>query len=95
MQDMSTRLQHSPGKAVLCMSSGTAFIAGTDILMKHLAADHSLPAILWVRNLMILLAMYALLRHSGEGSRPCRASDSPPSGAGPTRLDVRGPGGLA
>jgi drug/metabolite transporter (DMT)-like permease len=63
---MSTRLQHSPGKAILCMSSGTAFIAGTDILMKHLAADHSLPAILWVRNLMILLAMYMLLHRSGE-----------------------------
>lgn len=66
MAGMSSRLQHAPGRAVLSMSIGTAFIAGTDIMMKHLAADHSLPAILWVRNLMILLAMYALLRRSGE-----------------------------
>lgn len=48
------------------MTAGTAFIASTDIVMKHLAADHSLPAIMWVRNLMILVAMYALLRRSGE-----------------------------
>lgn len=63
---MSTRLQYSPVRAVLCMGAGTALVAGTDIVMKHLSADHSLPAILWVRNLMIMLVMYGLLRHGGE-----------------------------
>lgn len=63
---MSGRLQHSPARAILCMGAGTAFIAGTDIVMKHLAADHSLPAILWVRNLMIMAVMYGLLRRAGE-----------------------------
>lgn len=63
---MTARVQYSPARALLCMTIGTAFIAGTDVVMKHLAADHSLPAILWVRNLMIILAMYGLLQHSGE-----------------------------
>ena len=61
-------MQQSPLRAVLSMSAGTAFIAGTDIVMKHLAADHSLPAILWVRNLMIMAVMYGLLRRAGEWS---------------------------
>lgn len=63
---MTAKMQQSPLRAVLCMSAGTAFIAGTDIVMKHLAADHSLPAILWVRNLMIMAVMYGLLRRAGE-----------------------------
>ncbi len=63
---MNHRLQHAPLRAVLSMSAGTAFIAGTDIMMKRLAADHSLPAILWVRNLIILLVIYGILHRSGE-----------------------------
>jgi drug/metabolite transporter (DMT)-like permease len=63
---MHPRLRHQPARAVLSMSVGTAFIAGTDIMMKYLAAAHSLPAILWIRNLMILLVMYGLLHRAGE-----------------------------
>ena len=51
---MHSRLKYSPARAILFISIGTGFMAAADICMKYLAGSHSLPSILWLRNLMIL-----------------------------------------
>lgn len=63
---MPSALRYSPSRAILFISVGTGFLAATDISMKYLASSYSLPAILWVRNLMLISVIAALLLKRGE-----------------------------
>lgn len=63
---MNSRLRYSPARAIFFISVGTGFMAAADICMKYMAGGHSLPAILFVRNLMILGVIIVILRRTGE-----------------------------
>ncbi len=63
---MHSRLKYSPARAIFFISIGTGFMAAADICMKYLAGSHSLPSILWLRNLMILAVIITILRRSGQ-----------------------------
>ncbi|MBM3347024.1 MAG: hypothetical protein FJY55_11105, partial [Betaproteobacteria bacterium] len=74
---MNSRLRYSAARAVFFISVGTGFLAAADICMKNLAGAHSLPAILFVRNLMILGVIFIILRRAGEWAN-ARSAMLPP-----------------
>ncbi len=63
---MNSRPKYSPARAVFYISLGTGLMAAADICMKFMAAQHSLPAILLLRNLMIIAVIVVILRRNGE-----------------------------
>ena len=69
-------LKYRPARAILFISLGTGFMAGADICMKYLAGAHSLPAILLLRNLMILAVIIVILRRAGKWAQATTAPSS-------------------